>query len=458
MINSLLALNSHEVLHSGINGFGQASVSTLLTMLVGCVIAIGLVGWSRPKSRIFLQMFIALPNFVPVLFVVMSYLMWSDWLRLPFEDGFWAVVLVHVLLSAGFAGFLLYQQLGQNILSSVELAMIEGAGRFKIWVNIFRASKTSILVISLGFFALFFSSFSVPLLVGGQKIWSFEILAYKYFSGQGNLLAAALVGFLQMIIFGAMVFYAKGFKSHSGDLRARNLPQAIGYSPFLLIGLLCTICAFSGSFFGAEKAFQQIGAIVNELPKLLLSSLVISFGVGFLSLGLYLVLVFFALNNGLNLFVKALGMISTVVLGLAFYLIPISITLKLIVGMSFLFFPSVYRFVGSNRVEQLKSQLETAKILGGGPGFNFLKISLPLSLSTGLKLAAIAAFWAVGEYGYSSVVTGEVSNLALLSKNLLGGYRLELASLIVLLSLLTGLSVFALFWSLSHVCRQKFNS
>jgi hypothetical protein len=70
-------------------------------------------------------------------------------------------------------------------------------------------------------------------------------------------------------------------------------------------------------------------------------------------------------------------------------------------------------------------------------------------------LAGIAAFWASGDFALSTIISGRELTLAMNAKTLLGGYRLELASVVVLLSLLIGVFTYFVFVGLGHVSHSK---
>jgi ABC-type Fe3+ transport system permease subunit len=146
---------------------------------------------------------------------------------------------------------------------------------------------------------------------------------------------------------------------------------------------------------------------------------------------------------------------SSILLGLGFYLLPLSIVGKLSAGLAFMYLPLLFRFLGASSLSKFSGQVAVAKVLGADLMQIIYRIVWPQFRPTALFLSGLGAIWAAGDFAFSSVVTGEISNLALTAKSLLGSYHLELALVYVWLSFLVGLSVFLIFMGLSYVANQK---
>ena len=152
---------------------------------------------------------------------------------------------------------------------------------------------------------------------------------------------------------------------------------------------------------------------------------------------------------------------SVAFMGFAFLLIgsdgPLELWFKGSLGLSLLFLPPVWRLMGESLSRRLGNQIQLADLMGAGRKMSFSKIVFPQSVNVFLFLSGVSAFWASGDFAYSSIVAGEEAHLALLIQDLFSSYRFELATALTWLLIFTGMCCFSLFVGVSFVFYKKFN-
>ena len=114
-------------------------------------------------SRVF-ETLALLPNLVPVLLLILAALKF-----LPGARGFWGIILLHVLLNQGLVSVAVVDLLRQRVGGLAELARVEGTTRTMFfWRAVLPILKSDLLSLGLFVFALSFSSFAIPLIIGAR--------------------------------------------------------------------------------------------------------------------------------------------------------------------------------------------------------------------------------------------------------------------------------------------------
>jgi ABC-type Fe3+ transport system permease subunit len=117
--------------------------------------------------------------------------------------------------------------------------------------------------------------------------------------------------------------------------------------------------------------------------------------------------------------------------------------------------PGLFRLGLADDMKSLRTQIEVAKTMGANAKQIFYNISFP-QLVTGIaRLSGFAAFWAVGDFALSRLISARTISVAMLVDDLLGSYRLSAASCLVLLLILLGACIYWLFRGLGNVLSQK---
>ena len=117
---------------------------------------------------------------------------------------------------------------------------------------------------------------------------------------------------------------------------------------------------------------------------------------------------------------------------------PILEGLKVIIGVTLVFFPWLYRGSVDGAWSGLQSQVDVALTLGATRSRLFHEVTWPQMRGAAAAAGALAAFWAAGEYALTSLLLGGDSTLVGVVDRLIGSYRMDLAVLAVALMVMVG--------------------
>lgn len=432
--------------------FVQALLSALSSLLLGFVAALGLLA----KRNGFWWAVYLLPNVVPVLFVLTGALN----LLHPFPFGLGGIVLVHTLLNLGLVAVMIREVLLAKVGGMAELAWTEGASKWRfIWIILPYLKRDLFWAFAL-VFALCFTSFTVPLVIGGYQGSTLEVLIYEKVVQEGAWSQAFLLSVLQMALLLVMTLALKG------RVTARAVQRQT--SPFLAeknvrgLPLLASLTVVMGCVWGLAKGyeqFHQLPGLAEVLLTAVRGTLQVSLGVGFVSLGLLILLAYVLPHVLLRSWLLGYVAPSAVVLGFSFLGwasgAKIAAVLATNVGLALLFLPSLLRMGWMTMLQSLERQKTVAEALGASRALIFRWVVWPQIWPFSCFLAGLAALWASGDIAISGILLGGQNTLALVVESLLGSYRIELATLVVWLLMGCGGFVLALFWSLRYVADPR---
>jgi thiamine transport system permease protein len=420
--------------------------------------ACGLISFSKSYWRKILEIFVMLPGVLPPLFILLALLNgFSFFSNFPF--GFWGVVIAHVVTYVGLLSVAWLRVLETKAASLVELATLDGARPFATRILIFQYLIPEAKNLFFLVFASSFTSFSIPLVVGGHRGETLDVLIYRAAFGQGNWGLALALSALQISILLILSFFTStpsvSSKSWPRQLKLISMP-AVGALLLLLNMLL-----FGFSLTGVTAGLTEILS-----HALLLQNLLIGFGGSLLQGSLVALFVFIlsclviyvfpsmSLHRFLIGYVAPSTAITGVALG-AFYdpmNWPRIFTLCVMaLGFVMLAFPALYRLRGAAAVQMMQKQIEQARVLGFSRWQQFRFIALPQLWSEILFVSGVGAFWASGDFALARMISGQDITLALTAQTLLGGYRFEVATAIMWCSLLTGVFLFLICESLGRM-------
>lgn len=436
-----------ELLTAFLNTAEQSLISSLMTIILGLVGALGLCALQGSKKLKYFEFLCLIPSFLPALFFVAAILQ----IVRPFPFGLSGIVLVHVLTYVGLTA-LFYQSVFQNKFQKLsELALIEGATRRQFFIAAIKNMPFETLMIFLFLFVQFFTSFSVPLLVGHQSLMV-ETLIYEKLRTTGALSDAVFISFLESAFIMALLLLYRAQKGLA-TLQSYEKIRLLHYKPALIVVVIPVVLYVLGSLSGAVLGINQLLSnrdIFNETFPLILKSVVLSLSTG-LALVVSLSLITFTYRNRFfDKFLLSFIPLSTVLIGLSFLLVDLNLgyfeqDLKFIAAMLIIFLPVLYRYQLKARLYDLESQIEVASLMGSTRFLTFRKIVLPQVFPTILFLSGLGAFWAIGDFAISQIIYGKDITLALYIQNLLGSYKLELANVLVFILLIIGLLIFTMF-------------
>ncbi len=449
--------------------FIQAFFSSVFSILFGIPGALGLC--VLPKSRLWIYEGIyILPAMLPPLVAVLSWVNFVEFFtRFPF--GFFSIGGIHVLINMGLVSVFLSRMMSfQSGLS--QWAMVYNISWWSLLKKIlFYELRKDLLLIFLLVFSFCFTSFSVPLLVGGSSGQTLEVLiAEKLKDPDLWPQAVSLFGVETLFIF--FLFYILYFYFSQGSLSQKifsnqkkfyfSMPTSYSIS-FLIIGFVPCLVLLIGLLRGFSlSAWQELKSIQSVTFFAWLQTLFLGVGVGGVVLVLLSWCAFCFQSIFLRRFLVAYTTGSVAFMGFCFLLIewdhPLGVWFKWSVGLGLLFFPALYRLMGESLLNRLEVQVRLAHLMGASFWEQFIRIIWPQCVPTFFLLAGVAAFWATGDFAYSAITAGSQQNLALLIQDVFSMYRLELASILTLILLASGILNFVFFQFLGWMLNRMIQS
>lgn len=435
--------------------FKQSFLSTFITVFLGFFGALGLLGIKNSNIQKKAIFFFLLPNFIPTLFIVLSFLSISSWFSFVFY-GLPAIVLVHVCINIGLCSILFFSLFKKKISGIANLACVEGSGFFSFWFVVIKFLKYEFLISILFFFALYFTSFSVPLLLSSGVERTLEIFIYEkilLYGDWGQAIFLSLTQIFIFVFFGIIFYFSK--KKHS-FLHKNNMALIPSKGLFHFSNALFLIIPF---FSSAIIILGFISIIFktnhNDLTQISWSLYYYSFLQGFfVGLGVFTLLLLTASLGVKSYFRKFLTFYinpSLVLLGFSYLLLAQQYNLYIVkylllfTALSVLFWPIFYRFKLEALLESLEFQFNLAQTLGASYFFILKKIIFPQILKYVGFASGVAALWASGDFALSVILLPKDVSLSLVIHSLLSSYRWEQAANYSFVLLLLGLFLFYLF-------------
>jgi len=441
----------------------QAGLSALISFVVGLVGAIGLLYWQGSRFQNCLEIVCLLPGFVPPLFVILPVFHLGGWIG-KYPLGLFGIVLVHVLMNVGLVAVVTARLIHFKIGGMIELAWVEGASRGAILrQGLLGFLKADLALLVFYLFTLSFVSFSVPLIMGNLQGITLEVLIYEKIRQGGSWSQAFVLSVLQM----GFLFLFSLVLSHRSDIQSRGRFQIqfLSWWPGVLFPLFIGVFVLVGQFNGIGKGMVQLlenSLLMEKLPLLIMRTVLIGLGTGVVVFLLLTLVATLSPHWGLDRFLTGYVSPSSVVTGFACLLLgfygPWGSHIAMVIGLGLLFLPGLYRLAGRSSLHALTRQVHVARIAGASWGFTFWRIVFPQVQSSFWWLAGLAAFWACGDFAFSSIVAESSSTLGLLVKAYMTSYRLELASVLNLFLILASSICFLIFGGLAFVVHKKSHS
>lgn len=457
----MATLDSSEFFWALRNSIWQGFWSGLLSCLAGLCLALGLIFCENRFSKWFnFNIFFLLPNFLPNLFVLIGLMSLID----PFPMGTVGVVIAHVFINMGLCGVLFKEVMKTKLSKLSDVAFALGTSSFRFYTKIlFPLIRKDILQIFFLVFSTTFSSFAIPLVVGGGRGINLEILIFEKIKIYNDWSASILISIAQSAVlfgFSLLNFNSNNSVEINPHLQSRFLESRLSFYLFFFLYLVFFYSYFSGVWegFGNWADFELYS---EEIINGLVGTLLVSMGSGLGVLGLLLIFTRLHQSNWFHRFLNGYTAPSAALIGFSFLAFgPNSTTyvfLKIIVGLSLSYVIYLYRMGYGNFLIELERYKERAHLLGASDKLIFRRILFPLTYKRIFLFSGIAAFWATGDYGVSKMIASRDITLALLSETFLSHYRIGISSLLSFLLLILGVLVFLCFRGAQIVIGRKIN-
>jgi thiamine transport system permease protein len=440
--------------------FLQAAASAVVSLGIGLCGAMGLLAAQNRLKPFVYRAFegvVILPAVVPSLFLIFAVLEF-----LPQMNGALRIVITHALLNSGLAAVVIARLLLQKIGGMAELASVEGSSRWKFYrVGVWPLIKRDLLFMGLFVFTFSFTSFAIPLVLGGSRATTVEVLIYERLRIYSDWSQALALAILQMLFIFILSWFLR--KSEVPKVESRHInSRLLGWMPGLFLIFVSPLILFTGLFGEVVIAWVRLrgnGEILADLPNWIGGSALIAFATGFICAFLLLLLAYLIPRRWFRRMLSGYAAPSAVLTGFALLLIWPSggacSYVKIIFGLSLISLPALYRLSFANLLSSLDSQIVMAQTLGASAGQIFSQVTCPQVIRQAFWLAGLASFWAWGDFALSGIVAEKPLTLAMTVKALMDSYRLDMANGFLWLILLGGTLSWLFFVGVGRVLSQK---
>lgn len=436
------------------NSFFQGFLSASFALFLALPLTWGLLKTEKTKSVF--EFLLLLPCFLPPLFILLIFLDLLD----PFPAGNLGVSFIHGMTLAGLIAVQWSQWLQQQAAGMIETALVFGCSKIRLWILVCKMMKWQGLQSFLFVFAIAFTSFSIPLAVGGGRGTNIEILIYEKIriSGSwGQALALALV----QSFFLLAVAQIRPFSQMPKD--STHSVQKLGSYWGLLLCLIYIgifLSVFTVNSWNGWDQVLQIEGVWEESLRLIPVSVLMAVSVA-LACIVFLLLVSWASEQiWFRRFMNGYVTASTALIGFSILIFSVYFDypfISYVIGFLLLSLNSVYRLNVGASVQSLLPQQEIARTLGASSFQVWRFITLPQVLPSSLKLGGVLGFWILGDFALARIVFNYDATLAMHIESLMSSYRIDAALALSAVLVALGVLVYLLFWGLSYVVGRRFN-
>lgn len=433
--------------------FLQAFLSASLAMTIGFLGALGLL---RFQNKSPLEIWLLLPSFFPSLFVIFGLLTLFSLFPYPFPYGLAGIVIAHSVMYSGLASVVLARAIQESCGLQPALAKLFGHFQPAIcWHILLPNIKRDLFTAFLTLFCICWSSFSIPLVLGGGKWATVEIAIYEGLRFEGQFASVAILSLYQVLFL--LLFIS--FIPTSREKKPTYDWQSIGFKGFVLPSILITFGLLWVCVMDLWDSMDVLISLVFEkhlLFKALGGTLAIGFLTGYMALLFLKGLAYVGPSWFLDRFYLLFIIPSTAVVGFSLLLFSYILKWELrsflepvllsAYGLSLLFLGGIYRWKWSGEILRLSSQRQLAKLMGHSHWSIFSHIVWPQSKLLAFHLAGLVAFWSAGDFALSLMIFKDSgASLGLLLNDLLIRYEFKGASWPLLLMLLSGVLIWLCF-------------
>lgn len=423
----------------------QASLSSVLSLLAGWFLFLCLQSWSG-KARGLAELSLLLPNMIPPLFIALGMMnLIVPFVAFPYGLG--AVVAAHVFLNGGLVAIGLDRLIHNKLGGMAETAWVLGSGRALFWRKVgWPFLRGDLGCLFLFVFSVCFTSFSLPLLLSGERTVTLEVAIYDFIRMDGRWdKAVLLAAFQSFVLFAAAMLLPHPFWPPRPTRHHLEFLSYPGLRAFVFLPAGLIVCGWLlGLSMGLRAPWDQ--EVLLQLPEALVTTVAIGLAVGLLHLVMFLLIAFVSPHARLRRFLNGYLCPSAVITGFALLLVPgegdtLNI-LKVIVALTLISLPLLYRWIVHSALSAVDGQVTVARTLGASWADILFDVVWPQIGLTVLRACGIAAIWACGDFALTGILAGDVPTLPLVMEGLIGNYRMELAQVLMLPLVAIGLGLY----------------
>ncbi len=438
----------------------QAFFSAMLSLLLGGIGALGLLGVSSSRWERIFRSVALFPGFLPPLLVLSSVFLWAD--HLGWEPrGLGAVIFFHVLINGGICSVAITDLITDKLGTFTNVTKVLGAGHWHYyrWVAL-PLLKWDLLYIFTMVLALCVTSFSIPLMVGSADI-SLEVLIYENMKIGKDWNQALTMTLVQILVIFLLFYPLQKSKVHRAS--DKEIVSGYGWLPGVFLLAICAALCSLGLFWGVQGGLSMWVSVAEEFTpeffKALEGTLRIT-SMTSLFVFLFLNIAVIDMETGwLHKLLSGYLAPSPVIVGFSLWSLSSNTfwlsEIKISLGLALVFLPALYRWRAASVILSLKGQVQAARSMGAGALQIFRWITFPQTVSATSWLAGVAAFWASGDFVLATILGFGHSTLGILVESLLASYQWELAALISLIIFVLGGSCLAVLGGLGRVLGSK---
>lgn len=459
-IDAEFVFNGPETWWAFKNSVLQSFISAFFTLLLGFIVALGLM--KIPERNFIASSFATLlclvPQFVPVVISLVGIMSSLQ----PFPMGIPGIILVHVFLNFGLAAILMQNQIKALWGETADVSRTLGVSRWRYlrYVGLPQL-KLDFLLMFVFFFSVFFSSFSVPLIVGGGRGTTLEVLIYEKMRLSSDWSAATYLGMIQasFILLLSVVTWRSRVKTVHRQAGLQWLGAYWGLIPLVLI----MAWFFAGYSSGLIEGLRQVAnlrpfkmdLVWGSLSSLGLAGITFVFLLYAFKLLAYLQVVPSFLDRFLNGYVAPSTALACFGILILLPAGDVWSFLKIPVAFLMLTLPSVYRLGWGEKLKRLNGQIMMARTFGAGSKQILNHIVWPQIKSDSRFLSALVATWVCGDFAVSRILSNKDFSLGLILESLLSSYRMSLASVVSVILIFLCVLIFFVIVVWSYVDRRN---
>jgi len=386
--------------------FKQAALSATISIVIGGLVAYSALKTSRRLSKL-LRVISFIAFMMPSTVVATSFYMTYGIRGIPLGMGFWGIIAAHVFYNAPLGYLYIHNALcsiSRDLLDSLEFYGMRH--RTKYYYTLLKLLAPAIVSSWMLAFVYCFTSFAIPLTLGGPKYWTIEVYIYYTTRILNNYGLGAFMALIQVLIVAIVIFtlkkYERAMPPGIGELRKdmRYLPIPVLYLIYELVPVASMVFhAFydpvSGVFtlkaLAVLTSFRIIRALLNTLYFALLAT-TIAVLVGSL-----------ASSNFISLRLSYAPLFtSSVVLGLGLYAlysdkIPTWILIPTAHALVALPLVATNIYVGRTRVP--KEILDVCRLYNVRGLRYYLDVYIPLIFESFVTAVMFSLVVSIGEFG-----------------------------------------------------------
>lgn len=428
--------------------FTQAILSASLSLLFGVLGCVSIICLNKGKN--FILYFGLLPQVFPSLLMIFAYVNALSFINI-FPQSYAHVIVVHTLINIGLVSFLLYQPLQESMQRKLHLYASLKLHPLKYIFLLLRGEvKAPVFYIWTLVFSYCLSSFSIPLVLSGDRATSFEFLIYKNGFIDGRWDIAAFWGLLQVLII-ALLFKTRPQALHT---KQQANVQIIKFKwPFFVLGLVASgILVFSfipTRWEGFSLAIQQMQ---DDMEAIALNTIFLSlWTLFFYSLYFWSTVIF--IRHKLSwTFYQKFWPLSPILLGL--YMMSFAgkwelelmgrLILTALVLASFIF-PVTFKFWLWPKFKKIQILDLKIKVLGLTEKKAIGHILVQFFLKDFWLSLGFVLLFVIGDFAISSILLSDVPTLGLSIKNYILKYQLVEAQILSLILSAVAVGLFFIF-------------